>query len=1092
MPKPYGEKLKPKAIERLPNGVGRVHLGRTMHYPTFITRALLPIVLTLGSVGETHADPVISEFLAANTKTLVDDDGKYSDWIEIYNPDATSANLNGWFLTDTATIKNKWQFPAVTIPAGGYLIVWASGQDRRDATKKLHTNFSLNAAGDYLALVKSDGKTVVTEFAPTFPAQLEDISYGITQPTASGEVPIQGFFRTPTPGARNGGSSTLLLTERVTFSRASGPFTDSATVTLSGAATGQKIRYTITTPSATGGVIAEPGPTATEYTVPLVVSASSIVRASVYAADNISHGYPATAHYVRLANSGAARLDTFSSQLPILVVDTHGTGALVKDNIERPAWIYTWPKPATANTVLSATPAALSSGTTNVRGASSADFPKKSFSLKTDDTLGNSKSIALFGSPKFDNWALVGPWNYDRTFIYNAFIYSLSNRIGRWAPRTQLVEVFFNANGGDLDYNDYAGIYVFTDGMRINSDRIDLANLKPNDLGPSGITGGYLLKIDLPDPDEYSFQLKRAFPPAPFALTVGEPKLADLAAGQRDYIKNFLQNFDDKLFANYAARWTDRTYLDYVDLPSFVDHHIMNVLAMNIDGLTRSAYMTKDRDGRLVAGPVWDFDRSMGGGDVRAQNPTTWSGPNGATDYWGYGWWGAFAQEPEFVQAWIDRWQKLRRSELSTSSLSSLVDSIAAQIGSTAAARDAARWPDNVSRFAGGWQGEIDNMKSWLSRRAAWIDTQFFAEPTVTAAAGTLTVTPAPGTQLAYTIDGTDPRGFGGVTAHAVKLSSTPVTVADTTNLQARSYKANFSSVAAPASGWSGAIGGSRSSVLNPRPRLANLSSRSFIGTGENLMITGVVVNDTAGKQYLARAVGPTLTTFGVPGALAQPVLKILDDKGKEIARNAGWETGPDAADIPDLTKAVGAFPFLKGSKDSALLARLPAGQFTLQVSSANTGTGVGLAELYEVDAGVGRTLNLSTRGLVRAGDEVLIGGVVVRGPGPKRLLIRAIGPTLGGFGVDGTLPDPVLTIYNGAGTEVATNDDWGTRTGTAATATPAEVSAASAAVGAFALVAGSKDAVLLLTLPEGAYTAKIAGKASASGIILLEIYELP
>ena len=1065
-----------------------------MRHPTFITRALLPFVLTLGSLGNIHADPVISEFLAANTKILIDDDKKYSDWIEIHNPDATPANLNGWFLTDTATVKNKWQFPAVTVPAGGYLIVRASNEDRRDPTKTLHTSFVLNATGDYLALVKPDGKTVATEFAPAFPAQLDDISYGITQPTAAGEAPVRGFFRTPTPGARNGGSSTLLLTERVTFSRASGPFTDAVTVTLSGAAAGQKIRYTITAPTANGGVIAEPGPTSTEYTVPLVIGASSIVRASIYAADNIAHGFPATAHYVRLANSGTARLDTFSSQLPILVVDTHGTGALVKDNIERPAWIYTWPKPATTNTALSAAPAVLSSGTTNVRGASSADFPKKSYSLKTDDTLGHSKSISLFGSPAFDNWALVGPWNYDRTFIYNAFIYSLSNRLGRWAPRTQFVEVFFNANGGDLDYNDYAGIYVLTDAMRVDSDRVDLANLKPSDLGPSGITGGYLLKLDLADADEYSFRLKRVFPAAPFSLVVAEPKLDDLAQPQRDYIKNYLQGFDDAVVGNLATAWQNRTHLDYIDRPSWIDHHILNVLAMNVDGLNRSAYFTKNRDGRIAAGPTWDFDRALGGGDARAANPEVWSGrfEDGATDFWADAWWGMLAQDPEFVQPWIDRWQSLRRTELTTASLHALVDSFATQIGSAAAARDAARWPGNVSRFPGGWQGEIDNLKAWLARRVAWIDTRFLAPPRVTAGAGTLTITPATGTQLAYTTDGTDPRAVGGGLAHGVKLSSAAVTVADSTNLQARSYKANVPSLPAPGSGWSSAIGGSRSSVLNPRPRLANLSSRSFIGTGENLMITGVVVNDTAGKQYLARAVGPALTAFGVPGALAQPVLKILDDKGKEIARNAGWESGPDADDIPDLTKAVGAFPFAKGSKDSALLARLPAGQFTLQVSSANTGTGVGLAELYEIDPGVGRTLNLSTRGLVRAGDEVLIGGVVVRGPGPKRLLIRAIGPTLGGFGVAGTLPDPVLTLFNGAGTEVATNDDWSTRTGAAAAATATEVSAAAAAVGAFALATGSKDAALLLTLPEGAYTAKIAGKATASGIILLEIYELP
>lgn len=1067
-----------------------------MHPSTRIRRAVFKsaLALCLASVAGLRADPVITEFLAANSKIFADEEGKFSDWIEVHNPENTPVNLAGWFLTDSAAEKNKWAFPAVTLPAGGYLVVRASGEDRRDPTKPLHTNFELNSSGEYLALVKPDGRTVATEFAPAFPAQLDDISYGITQPTAAGETPVRGYFRTPTPGARNGGASTLFLNERVAFSRASGPFVGTITVSLSGATAGQRIRYTVTAPTTAGAGGTEPGPTSPEYTGPITISASSIVRATVFAADNSARGNPATAHYVRLATTGSARLDTFTSQLPLLVLDTHGTGPLIKDNIERPAWTYTWSRPPTGNTALTAAPTTVSAATTNVRGASSADFEKVSYRLRLNDPLGAGNPQALLGLPAFDNWVLIGPWKYDRTSLYNAFIYALSNRLGRWAARTQFVEVFVNANGGDLDMSDYVGIYVLTDALRVEEGRIDIASLDHGDVGERKITGGYLAKIDLPDADEYSFQLRRNFPGLPFALVVASPKAADLVSAQRDYIKNHLQAFDDSLFANFSGGWRNRTHLDFIDRPAWIDHHLLNVLAMNIDGLNRSAYFTKDREGRLAAGPVWDFDRALGGGDVRAANPEVWSGrfEDGATDYWSDGWWGVLALDPDFVQAWIDRWQSLRRTELATANLHALVDSLAAQIGPAAAARDAARWPASAPRFPGGWQGEIDNLKSWLARRVAWIDRQFSAPPTVVAAGGNLTVTPAAGTQLAYTTDGTDPRAWGGTLAHAVRLSSSPITVPDTTPLQARSYRANAPANVTPGSPWSSAVGGARSLALNPRPRLANLSSRGFIGTGENILIAGIVVNDTAGKNYLARAVGPALTAFGVAGALAQPVLRILDDKGRELARNSGWETSPDADDIPDFTKAVGAFPFAKGSKDAALLAHLPAGQFTLQISSANTGTGVGLVELYELDAGVGRTLNLSTRGLVRAGEELMIGGVVVRGPGPTRLLIRAVGPTLGSFGVAGALADTVLTLFNSAGVQVATNDDWNTRVNAPTTGSAAEVTAASTAVGAFALANGSRDSALLLTLPEGAYTAQITGKGTASGVILLEIYEVP
>ncbi len=1066
---------------------GLLRSTRKMSHPGLFHRAALALALAFGWCRGLRAEPAITEFLAANSTILADNDGVFSDWIELHNPDVSPVSLAGWYLTDSAATKTKWQFPDVTLPPGGYLIVWASNENRRDPTKPLHTNFVLNASGDYLALVKPDGVTVATEFAPSYPAQLDDVSYGITQPSTPGEVPRLGYFRTPTPGARNGGAASLLLIERVAFSRASGPFTGSFTLTLSGAGAGQRIRYTIDPPRAAGVAATDPGPTATEYTGPFVIAASSVVRAAVYSADNVSRGEPSSAHYVRLGTTGTARLDTFASQLPLMVIDTHGSGPLVKDNLEHPGWFYTWNRPATGNTTLTGTPSAASYLTTNVRGASSADFPKKSYTVRLQDTSGHDNPLPLYGLPSFDRWSLIGPWTWDLTYIHNAFIYALSNRIGRWAPRTQLVELFFNANGGDLDMSDYAGVYILTDALRVDPKRIDIAEIEPSDVGAKKITGGYVLKYDVPDPDEFSFQLTRNFPDAPSAIVVNQPKGADLPQAQRDYIRGYVQALDDALTSDLNGGWRQRTHLDYLDRSSWVDSHILNVLAMNADAFVRSTYFTKDRGGRIVAGPAWDYDRAMDGGDPRTDHPDVWSGAADATDFWNYGWWGMLAQDPEFVQEWIDRWQTLRRNEFATANLTALVDSLAAQVGPAAAARDAARWPDDKSGFPNGWQGEIDNMKSWLTQRVGWIDLQFIAPPTLVTTTGVMTITPAAGSQLAYTTDGTDPRAFGGGLANSARLSSTPITVPDTTELQARSYRLEFNANTIPSSAWSSAVGGSKSLPLNPRPRLANLSSRGFVGTGESVLITGVVVNDTAGKQYLARAVGPALTGFGVSGALNQPVLRILDANGRELASNSGWENGPDASDIPDITKAVGAFPFAKGSSDAALLARLPYGQYTLQISSANNATGVGLAEIYEVDAAIGRTINLSTRGVVRAGEALLIGGVVVRGPGPKRLLVRAIGPTLASFGVTTALDDPLLDVFSGA-TRVATNDDWGTRIGNAATA--AEVAAASRTVGAFPLPDNSRDAALLVTLPEGAYTAQITGKA-AEGVILLEIYEV-
>ncbi len=128
------------------------------------------------------AEPVISEFLASNQNGVTDEDGDRPDWIEVRNPDATPVSLAGWSLTDSAANLQKWVFPAVTLPANGHLLVFASGKDRRTVGQTLHTNFSLSAGGEYLALVRPEG-TPSTEFAPAFPPQLPDISYGTSTNT---------------------------------------------------------------------------------------------------------------------------------------------------------------------------------------------------------------------------------------------------------------------------------------------------------------------------------------------------------------------------------------------------------------------------------------------------------------------------------------------------------------------------------------------------------------------------------------------------------------------------------------------------------------------------------------------------------------------------------------------------------------------------------------------------------------------------------------------------------------------------------------------------------------------------------------------
>ena len=146
----------------------------------------------------------ITEFMASNVSRLADEDGDFPDWIEVHNPDNVTVTLAGFHLTDEAANLDKWTFPAVTLNPGAILVVFASGKNRNNPAALLHTNFRLSADGDYLALVAPDGTTVVSDFAPSYPAQIQNRSFGLA-PLA--DDPVWSFFSTPTPGKPNKGGT---------------------------------------------------------------------------------------------------------------------------------------------------------------------------------------------------------------------------------------------------------------------------------------------------------------------------------------------------------------------------------------------------------------------------------------------------------------------------------------------------------------------------------------------------------------------------------------------------------------------------------------------------------------------------------------------------------------------------------------------------------------------------------------------------------------------------------------------------------------------------------------------------------------------
>ena len=261
---------------------------------------------------------------------------------------------------------------------------------------------------------------------------------------------------------------------------------------------------------------------------------------------------------------------------------------------------------------------------------------------------------------------------------------------------------------------------------------------------------------------------------------------------------------------------------------------------------------------------------------------------------------------------------------------------------------------------------------------------------------------------------------------------------------------------------------------------LANISTRGLVGTGDNVLIGGFIIQGTSPVTVVLRAIGFSLTALGVPGALHDPLLTVYDSNNQQIAQNDDWFTASNG-------ELIGSYHLdPPNSIESALYLTLQPGSYTAILSSFSNSnqpaeTGVGLFELYDLqlDGQTGRADNISTRGQVLGGDNVLIGGFIIGGAEAKPVVVRAIGPSLADQNVANALTDPSLDLRDGNGNLVQTNDNWGD--GPDASAIEAEGFAPTRA----------KESALQGTLNPGSYTVVVSGVNGATGIGLVEVYDM-
>jgi hypothetical protein len=264
----------------------------------------------------------------------------------------------------------------------------------------------------------------------------------------------------------------------------------------------------------------------------------------------------------------------------------------------------------------------------------------------------------------------------------------------------------------------------------------------------------------------------------------------------------------------------------------------------------------------------------------------------------------------------------------------------------------------------------------------------------------------------------------------------------------------------------------------SPAAQALNISTRLRVETGDLVMIGGFIINGSAPKPVIIRGMGPSLANAGVPAgtALNDPVVELRGSNGSLITSNDNWKDSPQREQIEGSVFQPG------DDREAVIVATLSPGAYTAILTGKNQTTGVGLLEVYDNNQGVDAQLaNISTRGYVQTGNNVMIGGFILGGiPNSTRVALRGIGPSLSQFGLNPVLADPILELHDSNGATLVANDDWQSDSASAAELTAAGLG-----------LSNAKESGIFLSLPPGTFTAILAGKNGGVGIGLVEIYNL-
>ena len=412
---------------------------------------------------------------------------------------------------------------------------------------------------------------------------------------------------------------------------------------------------------------------------------------------------------------------TFTTHLPIFYLNTSGQTIVDEPKIDARLEIA-WKGEGEDNST--SDPHDHFSGNIGIeiRGSSSQMFPKKSYGFELRDDQGEDMDFPLLGLPEEEDWILYAPYS-DKSLMRNVLIFTLANQISdTYASRCRFVELFLN--------NEYMGVYVLMEKIKRDKYRVDISKLNDDEIDGEDLTGGYIVKIDKQTGsggDGWSSAYANDNNSRTF-YQYEYPKSDEIVAQQKSYIQNYIYDFETAVYNRSHS--PENGYQNYMNLETFYDYVILNEISKNVDGYRLSTFLNKDKNGKLNAGPIWDYNLAFGNADYY-EGWITYGlmvYQDLGSDYWQIPfWWKELVSDSEFADPMRCRWDDLKENYLSSDNVMGIIDSLRNNLGE-AVNRNFHRWPILTqyvwpNYYVGNtYSNEIDWMKNWINNRLERVD----------------------------------------------------------------------------------------------------------------------------------------------------------------------------------------------------------------------------------------------------------------------------------------------------------------------------------------------------------------------------------